>query len=336
MVGMTPHPQRPVALAARIDSFREPEAAFVEVPVRGAGCLVKVTHASVGSTDIMARRGDYLLHPFAGFTPGYDVVGVIEEVDRSAAKFGLAVGDRVAAVLPHMGGHATRIRAKAAYLVPVPPGLPSAAAATLPLDAITAQHALDLLGGRLQTVFINGVSGAVGLLAAQLARLNGARVAGTASPASAAVAQQYGVTTFHYRDERWPDLLRAEMGLVSGVIDHTGDRNLRAIAARDGRIVRTAFAGKTGHLKAATARGFGRTLTHRFARPSEILCSAPMYVATRRRAYRRDLSQLLYLAASGQLRPLSPVVFDADHYGDALLAAQGAMPGSKAVIEFGD
>ena len=334
---MTRHEQQSrLSNVARVDSFSRDTREFVEASMRGDGCLVRVTHASVGSTDIMARRGDYLLHPFPGFVSGYDFIGIVEFIDRPALSLGLSVGDRVAGVLPGMGAHATRLRVPSSLLVPVPDGLASEDAATLPLDGVTARHALDLLKPSPRALFINGVSGAVGLLAAQLAALDGVRVSGTASPASAALAMQYGAATFDYGDTHWPRQLLDQVGKVDGVIDHTGSRTLNSVVKRNGRIVRTAFGGPVGHQKAATAAGFAKTLVQRFAQPSEVVCSTPMYVAMKRRSYRRDLTKVLELADSGRLKPLDPVVYDVSHYREALDAAGQPASGKKVVLTFGE
>lgn len=47
-------------------------------PPRGNDVVVRVTHASVGATDVLARRGGYVFQPLPGFTPGYDLVGELE------------------------------------------------------------------------------------------------------------------------------------------------------------------------------------------------------------------------------------------------------------------
>ncbi|MFT8705309.1 zinc-binding alcohol dehydrogenase family protein [Bifidobacterium aquikefiricola] len=322
--------------AAKVSTFSQKNPTFTNTAVHGSGCDIRVTHASIGATDIMARRGDYLLHPFPGFVSGYDCVGVIERSDRHAAGYGLAVGDRVAAVLPNMGAHAERLRIPSSLLVKVPESMPSELAATLPLDAVTARYALDLLGKQPRRIFISGVSGAVGLLAAQLAAHEGVSVYGTASAQSAAIAERYGVRTFDYRDEQWPELLVKELGRLDGVIDHTGSRQVNGIVLEHGRIVRTAFGGKVGHQKAATAAGLARTLARRHCHPREIVCSAPLYVAMQRNSYRHDLALLLNRVAMGKLMPLTPEIFSFNSYDKALQGAEHVAPGKKIVLSMGE
>ncbi len=104
---------------------------------------IAVTHVSVGSTDGMARAGDYLLQPRPGFVPGYDFVGVLETVDDAAARRGLQPAMRVAGCLPRMGSYTTQLDVPADRVVPLPDGLDSARAAALPLDLVTAALAID-------------------------------------------------------------------------------------------------------------------------------------------------------------------------------------------------
>ena len=90
------------AVRVRVTRFGGPEVLQFEEFTPGhpsrRKVRVRVTHASVGSTDAMARAGDYLLQPRPGFVPGYDFVGVLETADAAAERRGLAAGhtrDRV-------------------------------------------------------------------------------------------------------------------------------------------------------------------------------------------------------------------------------------------------
>jgi NADPH:quinone reductase-like Zn-dependent oxidoreductase len=302
---------------------------------RSSGCLIRVTHASVGATDVIARRGDYLLKPFAGAVYGYDFVGVLKRVDRAGRDLSFAPGQRVAGILPAMGAHATQLVVPASLLVAVPGALPLEVAATLPLDGVTARHALALARPRAKRLFVQGVSGAVGTLAAQLARREGLDVIGTASAASAEVAERLGAVVIDYRDQAWPQRAIERFGQVDGAIDHTGSAAIVGVVARSGRIVRTAFGGEPGRAKVSTLIGSMRTAVHRYARPAEVICSVPMYVATRRGAYRRDLAAIFDLAAKGELTPLEPVLHPFDDLPGAFDAAAHVAPGHKVVVEVG-
>lgn len=296
--------------------------------------LVRVTHASVGVTDAMAVRGDYLFQPLPGFVPGYDFVGTIQclpDDDRS----GLVVGQRVAGILPRMGAHASLVSVAPSLLIPVPDGLDSPTAATVPLDAVTARFALDLLALNSGQVLVQGVGGAVGAWAAQLAAARGLTVYGTASSRSRGYAERFAATVLDYRNPAWVEqLLGLCSGGVGGAIDHTGSRVLRQAVRPGGRIVRTAFGGAPGRQRTATATGFLASALRRYARPDERVCSVPILVATRRSRYRRTLARLLDAVSSGALLAPHPRCFSVAGYSDALTTAVGGEPGEKVVLAF--
>ena len=85
------------------------------------------------------------------------------------------------------------------YYAPIPPSLDFPGAAALPAAIETATRALDQLGaGSGSTLLINGASGSVGSAAVQLAVVRGARVIGTASPASHSYLRSLGAEPVAY------------------------------------------------------------------------------------------------------------------------------------------
>lgn len=294
--------------------------------------LVRVTHASVGVTDVMAVRGDYLLQPVREFVPGYDFIGVIERLP-AGERSGLQVGQRVAGILPRMGAHASLISIAPSLLVPVPDLLDSAIAATIPLDAVTALFALDALAVSSGTVLVQGAGGAVGAWVAQLATTRGLTVYGTASPRSHAYAERFTASVFDYADPTWIEqILDVTAGGVDGAIDHTGGQSVRRAVRAGGRVVRTAFGGEPGRGRASTAAGFAASALRRYARPGERICSVPILVATRRARYRQALTELFTAVSNGTLVPPRPRIASLAEYPEALSAAATAKPGEKTIL----
>ena len=334
MVGYLDHVTL-VRQAVRVERFGLPNLALVDEPIpRGRNrVIVRVTHASVGVTDVVAARGDYLLHPLSGFVPGYDFVGTIEHLPTTVSR--LRVGHRVAGILPAMGSHASYISVAPSLLVPVPGGLDSLTAATMPLDAVAAMFALDELGRQPGKLLIQGVGGAVGAWAAQLASACGHEVYGTASARSRTHAERFAATVFDYHDPDWPDqVLDVCGGRVDAAIDHTGSAQLRRIVRPEGRIVRTAFGGQPGHERAATAKGFLSTMLRRNARPAERVCSAPMLVATQRARYRSLLATAFKAVCAGTLAAPRPHAVALSDFRDAYDACPAGIPGEKTILVF--
>lgn len=317
---------------ARIPRFEETAAPVTQEPMpslRGARALVQVTHASIGVTDIMARRGDYLLQPRPGFVPGYDFVGTIAQLPANGG--GFVQGQRVAGVLPRMGAHASHLLVPTSILVPVPGSLDALMAATIPLDAVTAAFTLDALDLISGPVLVQGAGGAVGAWAAQLAAARGLDVFGTASSRSRAYAERFTPQVLDHRDPGWIDRL-IDGGGVDGAIDHTANSQLRRAVHRGGRIVHIGFGGEPGAQRAATAAGSARAALRRFARPAERVVSTPLLVATQRRRYRQALAGIFDAAASGALIAPRPRAVSFKDYTEALAAAARSTPGEKAVL----
>jgi len=329
----------PKAARARVTRFGGPEVLRLEEFTPGRPrrrkVRVRVTHASIGSTDAMARSGDYLLQPLPGFVPGYDFVGVLETVTAAAARRGLRVGMRVTGCLARMGSYATQLDLPADRVVPVPDALDSARAAALPLDLVTAALALELAdppGGG--TLFVQGVSGSVGSFVTQHAIANGLQVVGTASERTRALAESLGSRVVDYRDPNWPALVQElASGGADASIDHTGSPLVRAVTARAGTVVRTAWSGRPGHGRIDAALGGTATLARRFASPRERLCSVPLLVALRPAKYRQILQDQLDRIVDNGLRSPAVTTLPFSDVVDAHRKLPALAPGHKLVLD---
>ncbi|ADO74332.1 NADP-dependent oxidoreductase [Stigmatella aurantiaca] len=148
--------------------------------------VVRVAAANVNPTDLGARMGQI---PGAGpqppFVLGWDLAGTVTAVGKNVRD--LKTGQRVVGMIPWyttqgtVGAYATSVAIRAEWLVPLPEGFDEALAATVPLNALTAQQALGLLQLPARaSLLITGASGAVGSFAVQLAVRAGHRVAALA------------------------------------------------------------------------------------------------------------------------------------------------------------
>src|ERR1043166_7897803 len=96
---------------------------------------VRVLVAGVSLPDVMAREGIHPETPPVPFTPGWDLVGVVDRI--GAGVTGIQPGQIVAA-MPIHGAYAGSICLPQNELVPVPHGLDAAEAVCLVLNYITA------------------------------------------------------------------------------------------------------------------------------------------------------------------------------------------------------
>lgn len=202
----------------RIARFGGPEvldlAEELTIPEPGPDEVrIKVLAAGTGFTDSFIRRGRY--PDFKGplpFTPGYEIVGVIEKTGPGVAapREGQMVAD-----LCVVGGYAQYAIRPARFLVPVPDGVNPAEAVCIPLAYLTAFQMLTryrLLppGG---TILVIGASGTVGTALLDLARQFGLKAIGTCSAANLPVVERYGATAIDYRAG---DFVTTVRGLTAG------------------------------------------------------------------------------------------------------------------------
>src|SRR5689334_14148203 len=131
-----------------------PEPAYDEVRVR-------VLAAGVSLPDVMMREGIHPETPRLPFTPGWDVVGVVDALGAGVS--GIEPG-RIVAALPITGGYAELVCLPARELVPVPSGLDAAGAVSLVLNYVTAYQMLYRAAKTSpgQRVLIHGAAGGVG------------------------------------------------------------------------------------------------------------------------------------------------------------------------------
>lgn len=158
-------------------------------PVPGAGeAVVSLAAANVNPTDLGAREGMFppgfeIEGP--PYVLGWDLAGEVAAVGDGVTE--VSVGDRVVGMIPwyhargRYGAYAERVLLQAEWLVGLPPGLDPVQAATVPLNALTAQQALGYLGAPDGSeLLVTGASGAVGSYAVQLAVARGLRVTAVA------------------------------------------------------------------------------------------------------------------------------------------------------------
>ncbi len=168
--------QGPAALVLELGQLPEPLPGPGEVRVR-------VRFSGVNPGDVKKREGsEGALMPFPRVVPHSDGAGVIDAVGDGVdpARVGSRVWTYGAQSYRAFGTAAEYTVVPGDLAVPLPEGVSDELGACLGIPGITAHRAVfsdGPIGG--STVLVNGVLGAVGSLAAQLARWRGATVIGT-------------------------------------------------------------------------------------------------------------------------------------------------------------
>ena len=201
---------------------------------------VRVLAAGVSFTDAQLRGGTYLGVPKPPFTPGYELVGVVEDLGPGCSR--LREGDRVAA-LTVWGAYAERVCVPEAEAIEVTEDLDPAEVVGLVLTYMTAYQLLHRMAmvKSGETVLVHGAAGRVGTAVLELGALAGVRVYGTASARDRAAVERLGGVAIDYRNEDFLARVRELPGRgVDVVLDGLGGavslRSFRALRP-GGRLV---------------------------------------------------------------------------------------------------
>jgi NADPH2:quinone reductase len=203
----------PDALQVVEEECPEPKAGEVRVRVQAAG---------VSLPDIMAREGIHPETPRVPFTPGWDLVGVVDGLGAGIS--GIEPGQIVAA-MPIHGAYAEFICLRRRELVPVPAGLDPAEAVSLILNYITAYQMMHRSAKVRpgQRVLIHGAAGGVGSALLQLGHLAGLRMYGTCSARGGSAVSGLGGIPIDYRDQDFVgEIRRLTSEGVDAVFDPIG------------------------------------------------------------------------------------------------------------------
>jgi len=302
----------PDALRVVEEECPEPKAGEVRVRVLAAG---------VSLPDIMAREGVHPETPPVPFTPGWDLVGVVDRLGDGVS--GIGPGQMVAA-MPISGAYAEFVSLPQRELVPVPSGLDAAEAVSLVLNYITAyqmlHHSAKVKPG--QRVLIHGAAGGVGSALLQLGRLAALEMYGTCSSRGAPAVSDLGGIPIDYQHQDFvKEIHRLTSDGVDVVFDGIGGSNLwrsRQALRPGGKVVVYGFTAKLREGRLASGRSGSR---HRF-REAAILGlyiarnwflpgrkrMVPYSIQTLKRLkpalFRQDLIALLELLQQKKIKPL--------------------------------
>lgn len=195
---------------------------------------VRVQATSAAYTDTMIRKGAYPdVKEKPPFSPGYDMVGVVDKLGEDTSKF--KVGDRVCD-LTVIGSYSEYLCVSEDRLVPVPESVDAGEAVSLILTYVTAYQMLHRIG-KVQTgqsILVHGAGGAVGSALLELARLENLNIYGTASAEKHESLQKFGATLIDYRHENFVEKIKQiEPGGIDIAFDGLGwqsfKRSLRVV-----------------------------------------------------------------------------------------------------------
>jgi NADPH2:quinone reductase len=193
---------------------------------KGGEVRVRVLAAGVSLPDLMMREGIHPETPSLPFTPGWDLVGVVDRLGDGVS--GIEPG-RIVAALPITGSYAEFVCLPQRELVPVPSGLDAAEAVSLVLNYVTAYQMLhrSAKARQGQRVLIHGAAGGVGSALLQLGRLAGLEMYGTCSARGTSAVSDLGGIPIDYQQRDFVEEVRRLAGEgVNAVFDGIGGTHI--------------------------------------------------------------------------------------------------------------
>lgn len=198
-----------------------------ELPAVGEGdVLIRVKTAGVNPLDNMILRGE--VRAIVPYKPplilGNECVGIVEKTGVAAKKF--QPGDRVYGRLPlnRIGAFAEYAAVSEDALANVPESFSDEEAAAVPLTALTATQALDIIKAEAgKTIFISGGTGGFGAMAIPIAKARRLTVITSGSGKNAERVKALGADQFlDYRKSDYSKILSD----IDYVIDSLGGTEL--------------------------------------------------------------------------------------------------------------
>jgi NADPH2:quinone reductase len=314
---------------------------------------VRVLAAGVALPDVMMREGIHPETPRLPFTPGWDLVGVVDRLGDGVS--GIEPG-QILAALPICGAYAEVVCLPQRELVPVPSGLEPAEAVSLILNYVTAYQMLHrsakVRSG--QRVLIHGAAGGVGSALLQLGRLARLEMYGTCSSRGASAVSDLGGIPIDYQHQEFVNEIHRLAGEgVDAVFDGIGGTHIwrsRKALRPGGRVV--AY-GLTGSLRGGRLASGREGRRHRFraiaifgvyivggwllpGRKRVVAYSIQWLKRLKPALFRQDLTALFDLLRQQKIKPLVAQRFplaEARHAHELL--GQGGVTGKIVLVPNG-
>jgi NADPH:quinone reductase-like Zn-dependent oxidoreductase len=333
-----------------IDRFGGPEVLETvedEIPQPGPGTVrVRIIAAGLSGADLLMREGIHPRTPRTPFTPGWDLVGFVDEVGPGVT--GLERGAMIVA-MPIWGSQAEYICLKQDELVLVPPGLDPLETMCLVFNYLTAYQMMHRCA-RVSSghrVLIHGGSGGIGTALLELGKVAGLEMYATASQSGLETVRRLGGIAIDYRNVDFVEQVRRlSPGGVDAVFDGVGGRHIwesRKALRPGGKVVVYGFTGNLHGGRYAgirfPLRGFGTI---------GLMMAAAFVLPGRKRVlpfsvdrlkqfkplwFREDLATLFGLLARREIQPIIAERIPLQEIRRAhLLLGQGGVTGRIVVM----
>jgi len=181
--------------------------------------LVRVQASTVCTQDCVIRNNEWYEEIDLPNTPGCDLIGSIEKITNVASqRYGLKVGDIVAAFSPKLGSNSRYITLYASQLIPVQPDDIDVSSAVCLINAyVTAYQCLHRVGKKsLQygdKILITDAQNDIGLAVVQLATLQGATIYASAKEEYHDLLRDMGATPIGPNQDAWVPIVQGQIDI---------------------------------------------------------------------------------------------------------------------------
>lgn len=261
--------------------------------------LVEIKASGINFAETRMRRGTYSGQALP-FVMGMEGAGIVRGIGKGVA--GFTEGDRVFGRA--RGCHAEFVLFDAEHLMPLPDTLSFAEGAAIPVGWLTAWHALVTVAQTKpgQRVLIEAIASSVGSAALQIAKWQGAWVAGTASrDDKLARAKEYGADAlYNYKTEDLVDNVMRDTdqaGLDIGLMT-IGEETAATLLACLGQGGQAVMYGSTGGRQVCFDLSIG---TRNLALKSMSISTSEQFLPETMVSFRRDA---IAKFAGGEFRPV--------------------------------
>lgn len=300
---------------------------------------VKILATSAAFTDTLIRRGIYpaVTKKDLPFSPGYDLVGVVDKLGEGVAH--LKVGQKVAE-LTVTGAYSEYICLDAKTLVPVPNEVDNAEAVSLILTYVTAYQMLHRVAKvqKGQTVLIHAAAGAVGTSLLQLGKLMNLKMYGTASTSKKEYIEKLGEILIDYTNENFLSRLQKdEPNGIDAVFDPMGgDYFPRSLKILKKKGILVGF----GFQNSASGKGGNKYIDFLKIMLWDLLPTKPrakFYLISdwhkkQNDAFKEDLMQLFELLKQGKIKPVIARTMKLEEAAEAHRLVEEAKTEGKIIL----
>jgi NADPH:quinone reductase-like Zn-dependent oxidoreductase len=329
----------PSVLEVREAPDPEPKAGEVRVAVQAAG---------VNFADVVARQGMYMDAPPVPFVVGYECSGVVDKLGPGVSE--PKVGTRVLA-MTRFGGYSSKVCLPARQAAVMPDGLTFEQGAAIPVNFLTAWHALVVLGNirKGDRVLLHAAAGGVGLTALQICKLKGAgQVLGTASPGKHDRLKQMGLdAAIDYRSLDFEEEVKKHTGGkgVNIVLDAVGgesfEKSYRSLCA-GGKLVCFGASQMTGEGTRSLWRAFKMWWALPAFKPIDLMMTNRgvfgvnmLHLADNQQdLVFEELTEIVRLVGEKKLAPVIDLVVPFDQAPKAHQQLEGRGNFGKVVLDF--